>query len=332
MKKIFISSVFMMILLNLSVVRAQTYTQDYSSMPDTLLHVGAYVSEYATGIPVMTTNNGNLEITSDEDYQRPFTWWIVKFDEPLDLSGSDNPGALLPILSVKLKSTETCYAQFTLVSEHPDPIYGRYGANTDLLVAEATPEDMKFKFEVPGDGEYHDFSYDFSGQFYDLFGSIAGSSLGVVDSTKIIGYRVSINFGFGEAWQQEGSLLTGDDYFYNTPFGANFDGSGTGATLSIKDLTLGEDDDSTVAILDKAVIYPNPVFNKLKVFYKLNATANVNVQVRDLMGNLVDTQGGYYHRGYHKEIFESADLNRGFYNVSILVNGEPVKQLKFFKL
>ncbi len=237
---------FLIILLSVSTYIAQaqtTYVQSFDQLPDTLEYRGVAIAPF-NGVPAFTVADNQLHIeTSDEVanyFHRPYSFWIVKFDSLLNLTADEehaSDNALFPTVSVKMKSTETCYVLMTLMAAHP---LWEFGSNTDKnLNGEQTP-DHNLYFEIPGDGEWHTYYYNFNNEFQDYFGGMAGNSLGLVDSTQILGIRFKLNHGYTASWAYKGQHPTGVDSVYNHPFGFGYDEeNGRGAKLQMKDLTIG---------------------------------------------------------------------------------------------
>ncbi len=262
------------------------YENQFEDFPDTLEFTGLSPID-TMGMPHLNLDDNSLifETTNDPDnlFHGAYSHWTIKFDSLLNLSAhvpGHDEDALLPTFSIDLKATENCYVVFTLVAPHID---SRYGNNTDLYIDRPYNPQNNLRIEVPGDKQWHTFTYSFNNQFFDSYG-LYGSSMGSVDSTQIMGVRFKINPGYQDYWAHESfiALATGSDSVYNHPYGMNYDfADGTGAQLWMDNLSIGKRSGiiSTLNIEDQTLLYRNYMTVKLETYYD---PSSYQLQFREL--------------------------------------------------
>ncbi len=223
---------------------------------------------------------------------------------------------MLPTIKVKMKSTENCYVYLTLAGYHHLQYFGN---NTDYYMGRLNSDTWRNNhFEIPGDAQWHEYVYNFENQFYDRFGSMIGASLGPVDSTSIFGIRISINRGWGEPWAyKNGILSSGDNNWYDTPFGYGFDGSGTGASLWIDDLVIGKPVSNIpnpfITVSDDMLVFGDTLVTKLHGGvtndYQLEYKEGANTEWSKLDSAFNENERSWIASGFEVGVYELRAVN-----------------------
>jgi hypothetical protein len=77
------------------------------------------------------------------------------------------------------------------------------------------------------------------------------------------------------------------------------------------------------AELYKLSVYPNPVIENAEITYTVNKSSEVNIEIMDVTGRIVQTLNpGYMMPGLHAVPVESDRISNGIYFVALTINGE----------
>lgn len=212
----------------------------------------------------------------------------------------------LPIVQFRAKSTENALFAFTLIDWQD--------RSTDAIFNSADPSN---RHEIPGDGSYVEGTADFTGYFDNLYGD-AGSPMGEVDSTRIVGIVFTINAG---CYSQP---FTGTLQTYDDSFGADAGPS----TLSVDHLRVGglPLSVSGTSVIASSVLFPNPSNGQTFTEFNLKEGSDVKIIITDMTGRQLDVVlEGKLNAGTHTSEFNVSNYVNGVYYVNYYINNEPSK-------
>ena len=102
----------------------------------------------------------------------------------------------------------------------------------------------------------------------------------------------------------------------------------TGEILNAKSVSIANAPGASVNEIDYVsdyVLFPNPSNGNVNLSFNLLNSANVSVQITDMLGNLVHDGGtNYMTAGEHKATFTGNNLTDGIYFVNLTVDGQTV--------
>lgn len=125
---------------------------------------------------------------------------------------------------------------------------------------------------------------------------------------------------YGKKWNKEYTGRTTIHGIYMQNENKGYAVGEYGLILRRQDTTAALRTSSTETMTVK--VYPNPASNSSTVSFSLARSANVIVQLSNERGAIVYTQAKQYSAGSYQQLIPVANLQRGLYHITLIVNGK----------